>query len=158
MDRPVRTALCADLGDDNEIVRVRMKRLADNLVGDLRAVEIAGVDVIDALRNRLAQHSQRGVAIFGRAEDAGTGEMHGPVADPIHGSTVESECFRHFEARHRDGLSRLRGARGPAETGLTSKSWKQPDGVSAHHPRSLVRSQFGGLFEDANTVHRQIAA
>ena len=38
----------ADLGDDDEVVGIGMQRLADDLVGDVRAVEIAGVDVVDA--------------------------------------------------------------------------------------------------------------
>ena len=66
----LRAAPGADLGDDDEIVGIGMQRLADDLVGDVRAIEIAGVDVVDAARHRLAQHRDRGVAILGRAEHA----------------------------------------------------------------------------------------
>ena len=68
-----------------------MQRLADELVGDVRTVEVAGVDVIDAARHRLAQHGERRVAILGRAEHAGPGELHGAVAEPLHGAVAERE-------------------------------------------------------------------
>ena len=65
--RGVRAAHRADLGDDDQIVRIGVQRLADELVGDVRAVEVAGVDVVDAARDRLAQHGERGVAILAAA-------------------------------------------------------------------------------------------
>lgn len=55
-----------DLGDDHQIIRIGMQRLADQMIGDVRAVEIAGVDVIDPACHRFAQHGQGGVAILGR--------------------------------------------------------------------------------------------
>ena len=60
-----------------------MQRLADDLVGDMRAVEIAGVDVVDAARHRLAQHGERRVAILGRAEHAGPRKLHGAIAHAL---------------------------------------------------------------------------
>ena len=39
----------ADLGDDHETVGIGMQRLADDLIGDVGPIEIAGVDVIDPL-------------------------------------------------------------------------------------------------------------
>ena len=88
---PVLAAPGADLGDDDEIVGIGMQRLADDLVGDMRAVEVAGVDVVDAAGHRLAQHGERRVAILGRAEDAGPGELHGAVTQPLHGAVAERE-------------------------------------------------------------------
>ena len=44
----------ADLGDDDEIAAIWMQRLADQLIGDVGAVEIAGVDVIYPTRDGLA--------------------------------------------------------------------------------------------------------
>jgi hypothetical protein len=44
-----------------------MKRRANQLVGDVRAIVIAGLDVVDAQGDRLAQHSERRVAILRRA-------------------------------------------------------------------------------------------
>jgi len=44
-----------------------MKRRANQLVGDVRAIVIAGLDVVDAQGDRLAQRSERRVAILRRA-------------------------------------------------------------------------------------------
>ena len=68
-----------------------MQRFADELVGDVRAVEVAGVDVVDAARDGLAQHRERRVAILGRPEHAGSGELHGAIAEPLHGAVAEGE-------------------------------------------------------------------
>ena len=78
----------AHLRDDHEILGIGMQRLADDLVGDMRAVEVAGVDVVDAGRDRLAQDGDRRVAILGRAEHAGAGELHGAVAHAAQGEVV----------------------------------------------------------------------
>ena len=59
-----------------------MQRLADDLVGDVRAVVVARVDVVDAARDRLAQHRDRGRAVPRRAEHTWAGELHRAVADP----------------------------------------------------------------------------
>ena len=89
--RRVRAAPRADLGDDRQIVRIRMKRLADDLVDDMRPVEVAGVDVVDAARDGLAQHGDRRVAILRRPEHAGPGELHRAVAHALHGAVAQGE-------------------------------------------------------------------
>ncbi len=81
----------ADLGDDGQILGVRMQRFLDDLVGDMRAVEIAGVDMVDALGDSLAQHGEGGVAILGRTEDAGTGQLHGAITHAVHGAAGEGK-------------------------------------------------------------------
>ena len=63
-----------------------MQRLADNLVGDVRAIQIAGVDVVDAARDGLAQHRERRAAIFRRPENPGPRELHGAVAEALDGA------------------------------------------------------------------------
>ena len=90
--RSVRAAPGADLGDDDEVVRVGRQRLADQLVGDLRTIEVAGVDVIDPAGDGLAQHGQGRVSILGWSEYAGPGQLHGAVAEPFHGAIPEGEC------------------------------------------------------------------
>ena len=77
-----------------------MQRFADDLVGDVRTVEIAGVDVIDAGGDGLAQHGQCRVMIPGRAEHAGPGELHGAVAEPLHGAVAEGEGAGFVDAGH----------------------------------------------------------
>ena len=61
-----------------------MQSLVDQVVCDVRAIEIAGVDVIYAMGNRLAQDGQRRVMILGRAKHTGAGELHGAIAEPLH--------------------------------------------------------------------------
>ncbi len=55
-----------------------MQRLADELVGDIRTVVVAGVDVVDAARDRLAQHRDRGLAVLGRPEHPGPASCMAP--------------------------------------------------------------------------------
>jgi hypothetical protein len=77
-----------------------MQGLADDPVGDVGAVEIRGVDVVHARRHRFAQHGERGVAILGRAEDAGPCELHGAVAEALHGAVAEEECAGWLDRGH----------------------------------------------------------
>ena len=71
-----------------------MQRFADDLVGHVRAVEVAGVDVVHPARDGLAQHGERRGAVLGRAEDAGPGELHGAVAEALHGAARRGEACR----------------------------------------------------------------
>ena len=87
--RGVRAAHRADLGHDHEVIGIGMKRLANELVGDVRAIVIAGVDVVDAPRDRLAQHGEGRVAILRRAEHARSGELHGAIAHTVHGAVAQ---------------------------------------------------------------------
>ena len=45
----------ANLGNEGEIFRVRMQGFLDDLVGDVRTVEVAGVNVVDAGSDSFAQ-------------------------------------------------------------------------------------------------------
>ncbi len=67
-----------------------MKRLADELISDIRTVVIARVDVIDSARDRLAQDRECALPIFRRPKHAGTGKLHGAVTHPPHGSSAQS--------------------------------------------------------------------
>src|SRR5262249_37347622 len=49
-------ATSAEFGYDGQFLRVGMKGLLDDLVGDVRAVEVAGVDVIYASGDGFTQH------------------------------------------------------------------------------------------------------
>ncbi len=49
-------------GDDRQIVRVRMQRLLDDLIRDMRAIEVARIDMVHALRDCFLQNSDRSVA------------------------------------------------------------------------------------------------
>ena len=90
----------SDLGDDVQVVRVGVQSLLDDLVGDVRAVEVAGVDVGDAELHRLAQHGHGGVAVAGRAEHARASQLHRAVPHARdrqilgHGERSAGKCFR----------------------------------------------------------------
>ena len=69
-----------------------MERFANDLVGDVRAVVVAGVDVIDAGGYGFAEDADGFGAVFGWAEDARTGELHGAVAHAVDGDGGVGEC------------------------------------------------------------------
>ena len=89
--RCVRAAHRADLGHDHKVIGIGMKRLANELVGDVRAIVIAGVDVVHAPRDRLAKHAEGRVSILWRAEHAWSGQLHRPVAHAVHGAVAQRE-------------------------------------------------------------------
>jgi hypothetical protein len=65
----VGAAARADFGHDDQIIRVRMQRLSDDLVGYMRTVEVAGIDVVHARGHSLAQNRDRTGNIARRAPD-----------------------------------------------------------------------------------------
>ena len=77
-----------------------MQRFADELIGDVRPVVVAGVDVIDAARDRLAQHRNRGVVVLGRPEDAGSGELHRAIAKALHNPVAERKRSGFADVSH----------------------------------------------------------
>jgi len=77
-----------------------MKRLANDLVGDVRTVVVGGVDVIDAAGHGLPQHGERSLAILGRSEDAGSGELHRAIAHAIHAAVAQREGAGGGEVGH----------------------------------------------------------
>ena len=77
-----------DFGHDHQIIGIRMQRLLNDLIGDMRTVEIAGIDVVHARRDSLAQNRDRTGNIAWRAPNPLvailSGELHGPITDPIY--------------------------------------------------------------------------
>ena len=65
-----------------------MQRLSDDLIGYMRTVEIAGVDVVHARRHSLAQNRDRTGNIARRAPHSLvailSGKLHRPITHPIH--------------------------------------------------------------------------
>jgi len=88
----------ADLGDEGEVFRVRMQGFLNELVRYVRTVEVAGVNVVDAGIDGLVQNGDGFGAITGWAENVGTGELHGAVADAVNGEcgSREVECTAEF--------------------------------------------------------------
>ena len=77
-----------------------MQGLTDKLVGDVRAVEIAGIDMVYAVRNGLAENRQRRAMILGRTEYAGACELHSAIAEPVHGVITKLISFRFVDIGH----------------------------------------------------------
>ena len=73
---PPRVATRADLAHDDQLRRIRVERVADQLVDDVGPVELRGVDVIDPAVDRLAQHRDRFPTIARRPEHVGAGQPH----------------------------------------------------------------------------------
>jgi hypothetical protein len=61
-----------------------MEGALDELVRDVRAVEVARVDVIDAGGGRRPEHGNRTIGVTRRPEGMGARELHGAVAHAIH--------------------------------------------------------------------------
>ena len=60
-----------------------MQRFFDKLIGYVRAIEVAGVDVIDTEANNLTQDRECPVAVCGRPEYMRTSQLHGTVSDAV---------------------------------------------------------------------------
>src|SRR6516165_3648918 len=117
-----------------------MQRLADQLVGDVRAVVIASVDVVYPTRDRLAQHGHRRVRILWRAKHTGAGEPHGAIAEPLHDAVAK---------RKRTGLINSGHDRSPLSLALsqaTAQNWvsQTPLGLDEDQRRQLLASQRRG--------------
>jgi hypothetical protein len=89
----------ADLGGDDQVVRVRRQRPVDQLVrrAQRREVERGGVDVVHTELDRAPQHTDRLVAVAARRrriEDTAAGEAHRPETEPVHGQIAEFPCAR----------------------------------------------------------------
>ena len=88
----LRAAPAANLGDEGEAGRIGVERFANDLVGDVGAVVVAGVNVIDAGGYGFADDADGFRAVFGRTEDAWTGELHGAIAHAVDGDGGVGEC------------------------------------------------------------------
>jgi hypothetical protein len=70
-----------------------MQRLLDKLIGYVRAIEVAGVDVGDTEANNLAQDRDCTVVICWRPEYMRTSQLHGTISDASKDQIIgELEC------------------------------------------------------------------
>ena len=106
----------ADLGDELEVVGYGMQGLADQVVDDVGAVVLGGVDVVDAELDRPPQDGADGVGVARRAEYAGARELHRAEADAVDGLVAEEGCLVHGDSlRPRSWLDKgFRDPRGDA--------------------------------------------
>ncbi|TCQ07527.1 hypothetical protein C8J40_104424 [Sphingomonas sp. PP-CC-3A-396] len=77
-----------------------MERFADDLVGDVRPIEVAGIDMVDTAFDRFAQDGECCVAVAWRSEHAGSGKLHGTIAEPPHVAVTEPEAACLFDRLH----------------------------------------------------------
>ena len=71
------------LGRDDQVIGVRVQGLADQLLGDERAVRVGGVDERHAELDGAAQHPDRLVGVGRVAPDARAGQLHRAVTEPV---------------------------------------------------------------------------
>ena len=129
----------ADLGDDAQVIRVRRERLADDLVGDVRPVEVGRVDVVDAELDRGAEHGDRLGPVGRRPEDPGAGQLHRAEPDPGDGLVAQLECA----AGERRGSSHVRPI--PFKGLRASVNARGPgaDSRRVRHPQCPARPRIG---------------
>src|SRR2546430_6443489 len=83
--RLVFTPAGAHLGDNYQSSRIRMERLLDGLIGHMRTVVVAGIDVIHAGRHSVSQNGDGTVDITRWSPHLWTGKLHCAVAHPVQG-------------------------------------------------------------------------
>jgi hypothetical protein len=82
----------AGLRRDHQVVGVGVQRLAEQVLGDVRAVGVRGVEEGDADLDGTAEHCDGLVVVARRTPDAWSGQLHGAVAEPDDGQvTAERE-------------------------------------------------------------------
>ena len=94
----------AHLGDDRQSRPIRMERLLDDLIGDMRTVKIAGIDMVDSCRHSFSQHCDCGVHIARRSPYLGTGKLHRAITHSLQidrsagerKTAAEFHLFRHL--------------------------------------------------------------
>src|SRR5579862_5121190 len=104
----VGAAASADFGHDHQVIGVRVQRLLNDLISYMRAVEIAGIDVVHARCDSLAKNRDRAGNIAWRTPNhlvaIPAGQLHRPITDPVHSQRSTSErkaatetlLFSHF--------------------------------------------------------------
>jgi hypothetical protein len=81
------TSASAHLGDDHQTVWIGMERLLDDLIRDVRTVEVAGVDVVDPQRDSLSQYRDCNVNIARRPPTCGPASCIAPY--PMRFTVIE---------------------------------------------------------------------
>jgi hypothetical protein len=89
---------CADLGHDCEVAWIESKRLADQLIDDMGAMEIAGV--IYAAGDRFAQNGDRRLVIARRSDYAGPRHLRRAEAHSMNRAAPYDEAASGLDFRH----------------------------------------------------------
>ena len=60
-----------------------MQSFLDNLVREMRPVEVGRVNMVHARRDRLSKNSDGSLLVLGRPKNAGAGELHRAIAHSL---------------------------------------------------------------------------
>ena len=71
-------------GADHQVLRVRMQRFGDQLLVDVRAIAVGGVEEVVPEFVGALQHLERIGAILGRAPDLRPADAHRPESEAFH--------------------------------------------------------------------------
>src|ERR1700722_13992775 len=82
----------AYFGDDHQSIGIGMKGLFDDLVGHMRTVKIAGIDMVDPVRNSLAQNGYGSFNITGRPPHLWPRQLHGAVTHSVQAHRSTGKC------------------------------------------------------------------
>jgi hypothetical protein len=69
-----------------------MERLVDNLIGHMRTIEVARIDMVHSSLNGLSQDSDRTVKIARRSPDSWTRQLHRPVTHAMDNPRTVGKC------------------------------------------------------------------
>jgi hypothetical protein len=104
----VGSAARPDFGDNHQITGIGMKSFADELIDDVRAVIVAGIDMIDTTLDRFAQHRKRTLPVLRRSEHPWARKLHGSVPHSLHAAVPQCERADAADIDH-DPVPRPRG-------------------------------------------------
>ena len=86
----------------DEPVRIRVQRLADQFLGDVRAVGVRGVDEVDAELDEAAQHADAFVGVGRRAPDALARQAHRAESEAVDGEVAADGEGGHVQQPYAD--------------------------------------------------------
>lgn len=95
--RALRTPFRPHFGRNHEFRWIGVKRLANELVRDMGAIDIARVDVIDPAFDRFAQHRYCRTSIPGWPQHTWTRELHRSISESRDLQWPYLECSGSFE-------------------------------------------------------------
>ncbi len=67
-----------------KVVWIGLKRFTEEFIGNVRPVELGGVDVIHPGVNSVPEYGQGEISVFWRSEHSATGKLHGAEPDAVH--------------------------------------------------------------------------
>src|SRR5262249_51041489 len=75
----------ADFRNDHQMVGIGIKRLLDNLIRDMRTIEIARIDVVHSGFDSCPQNTDGTIRIAGWSPNLGTRQLHRTISHTVYG-------------------------------------------------------------------------